>query len=314
LSHSKGRLTFGDSGTLNYAWCVNDVPYTAVWDRALPHSPKRIVDNPPVLKLDFAEPSAWPTWYDPSYWFEGLHPSFHLRQQIQAFSAFLGVRPDYCAGTSTLREMMPKFFPLYAGLAVFALIITGPKKWKFGWPGMWLFLWPLLSFLLMASVHLEQRYVIPFIVLGWVGIYVSCCLLVKAEAFTPVILLVAVLFLALNARDLGGVRHTATGSTAIELSHELERLGIQRGDNLVTVGAPGIPPAYYPVSLIGARYGYLVAEDPDMAFDLPEDRVRTIIEALRSDGAKAIISLGRPAFKSDSGWIPAHGIYVRPLR
>ncbi|MGB7603709.1 MAG: hypothetical protein WBM24_25650, partial [Candidatus Sulfotelmatobacter sp.] len=87
LSKQKGRLTFGDSGTLNYASLVNPGAPQVHWQgqpvgSGTPkHTTRQVLEDPPVY--EFAEPVAgtYPPWYDPSYWNEGVRPSFRLRAQ-----------------------------------------------------------------------------------------------------------------------------------------------------------------------------------------------------------------------------------------
>ena len=89
LSKQKGRLTFGDSGRLNYASLVNPGAPQVHWQgepvgSGTPrHTTRQVLENPPVY--EFAEPVAgtYPPWYDPSYWNEGVRGTFRLRSQIR---------------------------------------------------------------------------------------------------------------------------------------------------------------------------------------------------------------------------------------
>jgi len=317
LSYSKGRITFGESGRLNYAWYVNDVPYSTLWEDELPHSPVKIAGNPVVLKLNGPARSTWPIWYDPTYWYDGIRAHFDLRQQIGAYLVFLGIRPGKEYNAANIKELSQRWIPLLAGVATFVLMGVRFNKstHRSIVRHIWLFLWPASAFFMFASVHLEQRYLIPFIVLGWVGLFVACCILMKSEKSTPIILVVTVSLLMTDGWTLLSLRHIPSGVPPVDISGSLERLGIRRGDELATVGAPGIPPAYFPAWLVGARYTYIIVGDPDKLVKLPEGVVRTVIAALRSSGAKAIVSAARPAFEADSGWVEiSRGLFLRPLK
>jgi len=81
LSKAKGRLTFGDTGKLNYVWfvnCVDNWPHN--WPRHWPHwqgelpgngTPKhparKIFDEPTIYEFGTPVGGTYPMWYDPSY-------------------------------------------------------------------------------------------------------------------------------------------------------------------------------------------------------------------------------------------------------
>ena len=88
LSVRKGRLTFGETGRLNYAWEVLGAPRSTHWQGepenlgAPTHPTIQVLDSPAAYV--FAEPIAgtYPPWYDPSYWYDGISPRFDLRRQV----------------------------------------------------------------------------------------------------------------------------------------------------------------------------------------------------------------------------------------
>jgi hypothetical protein len=317
LSYSKGRITFGDAGKLNYAWLVNDVPFSIFWESSLPHSPGKIASDPVIVKLEGPIRGTWPLWYDPSYWYEGVQAHFDLRQQVAAYLGFLGLAHQQ-QGAVNVKELAQEWIPLFAGAVTFVFMGARIKKaYRSTARHLWLFLWPAAAFVMYASVHLEYRFVVPFFMLGWVGFFVTACIVAKSpEKSAPVILVVVITLLMIDGRSfLAFLKPGASRTGVVDIAAGLGRLGIRRGDELVTIGAPGIPPAYYSAWLIGARYTYIVAGDPDRMFKRPASDVRAVIEVLRSNGAKAIVSRARPAFEFDSGWVEStQGIYVRLLQ
>jgi hypothetical protein len=89
LSKTKGRLTFGDSGRLNYAGMVSPNSPPKHWQgepagSGVPkHPTRKLLEEPAVF--EFAKPVAgtYSPWYDPSYWNEGVQWTFRLRSQIR---------------------------------------------------------------------------------------------------------------------------------------------------------------------------------------------------------------------------------------
>ncbi|HEY6990110.1 MAG TPA: hypothetical protein VH369_17070 [Bryobacteraceae bacterium] len=103
LSWQKQRLTFGDSGKLNYAWYVDGATYrhwqgeplgkaaevAPRWRKGpvrtgVPAHPTRLILTAPQV-FEFAGPvrGTYPVWADPSYWNDGLRAPFDFTQQIR---------------------------------------------------------------------------------------------------------------------------------------------------------------------------------------------------------------------------------------
>jgi hypothetical protein len=89
LSASKGRLTFGESGPLNYAWIVDGADGPDRWHLqndsshgharlALAHPARRLLRSPEVFEYASPIGGSFPTFDDPSYWDDGLKPVFYL--------------------------------------------------------------------------------------------------------------------------------------------------------------------------------------------------------------------------------------------
>src|SRR6185437_4363093 len=103
LSLAKGRLTFGDSGTINYTVNVGTVQFFMPREPGMLHPVTRISSS--IEAYEYAEPIAgtYPLWYDPTYWHEGISPHFNMKRQLRTsalafaqccwvwFNAFLGL-------------------------------------------------------------------------------------------------------------------------------------------------------------------------------------------------------------------------------
>jgi hypothetical protein len=181
LSLNKGRFTFGDSGAINYVWFVNG---SEDWPRSWPvhwphwsgeagngvaiHPARRLNADPAVY--EFATPVAgtYPMWFDPSWWYEGVHPHLDAVDQIRRFKISLGDLYRIFALSPYNRDF---FNPQPALVAVIAVIVaaarrlTGRPVFAVRWA-----LWvpPLAAIALYSAVYVEPRYLGAFVALLWV--------------------------------------------------------------------------------------------------------------------------------------------------
>ena len=168
LSLSKGRLTFGDTGRLNYAWFVNKVPAYVHWQGQPPgsgipvHTTKEIFDNPRIY--EFATPirSTYAPGYDPSYWYEGVAVHFDLRQQVRRC----------LSNTAKYAEILlsPPFVPILLFIVI-CFLANGSRGWfRDLVKSNKLILLGLSPLVMYWLVLVEGRYVSPFLVLSLLGI------------------------------------------------------------------------------------------------------------------------------------------------
>lgn len=86
LSFQKGRFTFGEAATYDYAVSVNRIPrYHWQGDAQTPlaHPTRQIHVAPDAF--EFKEPfkGTFPPQYDITYWYEGIKPQVHFRQEFK---------------------------------------------------------------------------------------------------------------------------------------------------------------------------------------------------------------------------------------
>jgi hypothetical protein len=92
LSRQHGRLDFGDSGSLNYAWYVGGTekmhlqPYmTSQFGSAdvhLKHPERELLRSPQILSYAELPYGTYPDWFDTTYWNDGVKTHFDLRREI----------------------------------------------------------------------------------------------------------------------------------------------------------------------------------------------------------------------------------------
>jgi hypothetical protein len=333
LSYAKGRLTFGDSGNLAYAWYVNSVPRSILWEGNLPgsaalvHPARRIWASPPILKFDGpgrAE-STYAYWYDPSWWYDGVKSHFDLRQQAQQFLRALGRAPKIMISGMTVLQLAERWLPIWAGLAALVLVGARVRTLRVALRGhMWLFLWPASATILFAAVLLDYRYLFPFIVLAWTALFAAAWIVTGPERFAAVALTVTAGLLLAYCPDtarqiLQNFQHPPTSNLVV--AKRMAALGIRPGDELASADFASYS---YFARLAGARFTMqMLREDlavpPKLPQEeiqkLPQPEVQALIETLRANGARALVSMWRPAFDNDSGWVLlTKNIYIRPIQ
>jgi hypothetical protein len=328
LSYSRGRLTFSDIGGLNFAWYVNEVP--RYWDVQLPdsatllHPPRILSSNPAIVKFDGPANVTYPYWYDPSYWYDGVKGHFDAHQVLRQFLRFLGAVPTTRPNTATALQLSTRWIPIYAGLAAFVFVgLRFRKLYQVIRTQLWLFLWPAAAVFTFASVHVEYRYLVPFVVLAWTTLFAAASVVTGSDRSTGINLTVAVYLLFTYcptfAREVVQYHRRPAAFSAI--AAKLKALGIQPGDELASVGFADFA---YDARLVGARFTMQMPngnhavpprDDPAAFSKLPEAEVRRTLAILRANGAKALFSPWRPAFDNDSGWVPiGQRDYIRMLQ
>ena len=308
LSKQKGRLTFGDSGRLNYASLVNPGAPQVHWQgepvgSGTPrHTTRRILENPPVY--EFAEPVAgtYPPWYDPSYWNEGVRSSFRLRAQTRVLVQ--------SARNYAIMLIGPQL-GLIAGLLIFILHGGAPTRRAI------IFNWPLiaaagLSIGLYSLVLVRPRYIGASVVLLTLGILAGIRL-PKNEQFSAItrhvtaavvatILFSVLAHVAETAYKIVTVDGNPSQKDQLEAAIGLQSLGLQAGDRLA-----GIGDGSFDIWARLARFK-IVSEVSSVEPGNREfwasswERRSLVYERLRDTGAKVVVVWSPPTNGMDPEW------------
>lgn len=199
LSRSKGRLTFGEVGGINYAESVNHVRGRTHWQGETPglgtpkHPDRQIFKVPPVY--EFADPvgGSYPPFYDQSYSYDGVRPHFQLGGQLNVLHRSADTYFDLFF--VTLGSLTAGFFTLLfwsGGLRSFAGRLTGDVAvWGPAIAGMGLY----------ALGHIEGRFLGGFLILLWAGLFAALRIprLHSRQTFVRAVILASVLMLGTQA-------------------------------------------------------------------------------------------------------------------
>lgn len=302
LSQAKGRPTFGDSASLNYAWHVDGVP-SVHWQGGLPpcagspkHPTRKIFTLPSIY--EFANPvgGTYPPWFDPSYWNEGLVPCFHLKNQIRVLMRNARIYLELILKGGLL-------------IAVLILLFRRPARWSWVEDVLenWFLLIPAVAAMAMyAPVHVEMRYVGPFVVVFWAGFLsgirlpetsssekISACL-----TAIPIAALLVITSISTHLYFQKGVNRAAGRHQ--EIAEWLYRMGFRAGD---TVAFVGFGREAHWARLARVRIvAELPPEDAGIFWSAPPSVKTQVIDAFSKTGVKAIIAEKVPASLLPSGW------------
>ena len=198
LSAQKQRLTFGDSGKLNYAWYVDGATYrhwqgeplgassevAPHWTKGpvstgVPvHPTRQILVAPAVYEFNGPPQGTYPVWADPSYWNEGLRAPFDARQQLRKiavngkflYSLLLNVHVTQLFHNGQWYRVFSPIL-LLVWLALF-------WKTRLAWRALsrthWLLLVsPAAAFGMYLLVYCEPRHLAAFVAVLYLGLFAA---------------------------------------------------------------------------------------------------------------------------------------------
>ncbi len=326
ISKSKNRLTFGETGKLNYAWFVNlgweSTGHTTLyWEGEVPETgkpvhPLRKAHGHPVI-YEFAEPvgGTYPPWYDPSYWYEGIRPHFELSGQLRRLALnFLGYYEIFFFSAQ---------FGLMVGMLTLYLMSEGRR---IGWLARrWILIVPgIVIMALYSLVCVEPRYVDASLVILWLGLFSGVrpserwpSARLSANLALAFASLIFILSIGSSSSEIVTTARSFIKGENIEahqhwkMAVRLKEMGVQPSDKLAIIGR-GFH-AYW-ARLAGVK---IVAELPfrDSFWGADEAARQRAFSVLAKTGAKFFVADNMPVSFSKVGWekVPDTKYYVYRL-
>jgi hypothetical protein len=317
LSTVMGSLTYGDTGKLMYAWHVNNVPHPhwqgEVAGAGTPQHPStKIFDSPPIYKFAGPIGGTYPVSYNPAYWYEGVKPHFELKGQIRVL-------------LSSIEYYFELFFRQQGGMIVGVLILyfftRGGRSVNLQnvLHESGLAMVALLALGMYALVHVQPRYIGPFVVLLWADLLAAVRLPASHEARRLLAFVGAIMssfmFINIATFNVEGVRKlagfgngnqvtssekSASSRWAEEVAEELHRLEIRPGDKVAVIG--------YAFDSFWARLAHvqIVAEmfdsEADPFWSGSPSLQSEVFRAFAGTGARAIVAERVPGYVTPNGW------------
>jgi hypothetical protein len=312
MSRSKGTLTTGRSGRLNYLWAINGVINTH-WQGEEPgsgvpkHPTRKIFDYPPAF--EFSEPvgGTYPVWYDPTYWYEGSVSHFDFRQQL---AVFVGALKSYYE----LFHNWGLHYGLLVGL--FALYIIGDRGRLLVYDliEQWTLIVPAIAGLgLYSMVNVQGRYTASFMVLLWLALFSAVRVhntpkVLRFVRSIALVLVASVVFttvassnreIALTISQLIGGENPAAHEQW-QVAEGLRELGVGSGDKVAFIGDSFR--AFW-AHLAGARVVAEIRRDKVNDFWQANTAAkRGLINAFARAGVKAVVVEKPPPGADLAGW------------
>jgi hypothetical protein len=246
LSISKARPTFGDTGSINFAWYVNGWAFNLHWigeppESGVPaHPVQRVFVRPDTFAFDWPRAVTYPPFYDPSYWTEGIRTRIRLADERRALARTAGE----LAGI--VRTGFLLLGPIL--LALIAVAAEG-RRWFRRWPAyaaVWL---PaVLAIGLYMAVHIEGRLIaaqLQVLVTVTLATLAYDELRVRRVERTGVAAIVAAAVVTVGPISGGAIRHVVRDmrvgeanepETAWRVAQALAARGLAAGDRIAVIG------------------------------------------------------------------------------
>jgi hypothetical protein len=303
LTYKEGRVTFGDSGWLNYATLVSPGGRVRNWQGEPPesgvplHPTRQAYQHPSVFEFAMPIGGTYPPTYDPAYWNAGHRWTFNFRAQalvvlrhlLMYLQLFLNSQPGLVVGVLTWLAL--------GGKPTCRAILRN-----------WFLLAMCLSALgIYMLVHVETRFLGAQVVIAWIAILSGIRLHTELTPDKLVITLVGAVTITILISVFAGTAHllrdggVCSAAAHVEVAEDLESVRVHQGSKVAVFGDGDW--AYW------ARLAHLriVAEimSPDTpAFwaSTPEEKTR-VYQALVKAGAIAVITEPLLPFVTlDDGW------------
>ncbi|MDO8730343.1 MAG: hypothetical protein Q7J69_04075 [Candidatus Omnitrophota bacterium] len=306
LSIKKQRITYGEAGSIAYAWRVNKIEHFNYWfgspdeKYGTPeHPPRILLQEPKTYEFDFPQNATFPLWKDPSYWMEGRK-----------------IRVEVTNGLDVMRDNLTKRLPYYVkgpfleGLIPCLLILflaQGRSRKRAPPIILAVLFFSTVCVLTYAAVHIHGRYVAAFIAM-------ICCSLIcwlfkpdqehkklYAGICCAMAAIIALSFIQLARRDLSGVgANTYYPLEQYEVAEYLKKSGFLNGEKIAYAG-----PYRKMMNAGWARLARLKIishiDTDDLSWVQNKETARNLTDRLKSYGIKAIITQ-IPGAPAGSGW------------
>jgi hypothetical protein len=316
LSRQHGRLDFGDSGSLNYAWYVAGTekyhlePYMTDQfgssDVHLKHPDKELLHSPQIFSYAALPWGTYPEWFDPTYWNDQVKPHFNLHGELSR-------------GSRNCVLVIRYLFNHPEALIVLGLLLAFGARIRLPWrPGgntFWLVPISLgaLIWIIYATVNTEERYVTVAYLTLILTLFATLRVPQIAADATPRSLfpvpcsLALILLLALLAageslrtvfedrRDLSGLQVPGGWYSPNEehAATALDSMGLQPGDQVACIGYTACLGDYYWARLAQVRIlTEIYAPDGLTAYELLASKPNRDLaySTLRVQGAKVLVA------------------------
>lgn len=344
LSQQRGRLDFGDSGSLNYAWFVGGTEkmhlqqnQTALFGNAqvhLIHPEKVLLQSPLILSYKLLPYGTYPDWFDTSFWNDHIKTHFNPRAEVRLLPRHLVLVARYLVNH-------PEVW-----LLLIILLLLGnhfDTDWRPAKSAFWVvpLCLGLAVFAIYGAVNIEERY----LTIGYIAVMLTGFAALRplhspprtdtSQAAFALVLLLALVAVGQSARINAryhrylSLAHSPGGwyePDIFEAAHGLNAMGVGPGDTIACVGGRACLFDYYWARLAGVRILteiYLPEHDYPVPLynELANLKDRDLaIDIVRKQGAKVLVGYFDPGLMTgttptSAGWkeLGLSHFYALPL-
>lgn len=333
LSFDKERLTFGDSGRLNYSWYVDGAAYRHWQGEPLGprsqvapqwtagpvstgtpvHATRKVLDSPAVFEFAGSTGGTYPVWYDPSYWNEGLKAPFNLGQQIKRIVTNAKIYYAELLNPHVVQHYQEgrayRLFSLLLILAALALVVFGAR------PRISVAILPAVAALGMyLLVYAEPRHMAAFVAILYTGIFAAMRIprTLRIENFALAIVLVYLITGGVEgapsiAAAAASVVSPSAPTEDMQMADGLRQLGFGEGTHVGSLNYSNHDHVRWAriarATIVAERFPDAFTPSEDEFWSADEQTKSAVIDALAKAGADIVVSRRLPlADGAPSGW------------
>jgi hypothetical protein len=319
ISYTKHRLTFGESGRLTYAGYISnlepwfpgdggDLNLTGIgvaenidrpskFSAQLTHPTTRIFDKPATYYFGGPIQGTYPFWYDVSYWQEGITPFFQPSRELEVL--------EY--SVIYLIALTCGFYQqLIVTVALLLLFLLAPRPsvcFKSAGKAWNLLLPVTIAILLYAIVHLEYRYVAPFICIGWIALFSGVQLPASNGLRILVRSLLSIVAIAQIWSAANVVSQAAksinTHNRYSDAAQALRTEGLQPGARIATISDQPLGQGGPFVARLAQLQIVAQVNTPSQFWSATPSIQSQVLEAFSDCGAKAVVAYRPPPTTRD---------------
>lgn len=290
LSVDTQRLTFGESGRLNYLWATGEAPMPPYLSgdpgsERLLHVPVKISQHPPAYTFLSPVPGTLPLWYDPGYWYRGVTVDRAIADQVGG----------------AMRKMWKYVVAALVAAAALVLALNALRPSQLSPRALarsLRFLAPVLIAIgLYLLIHVRARYIGGHLAILAIGLISMVALPTRrrwrALHLSTAIAAGVIMLLAMGATMRAAAVPESPGAAAsrghVEAALALQELGFDNGDRAAVLGGRLAPLTAYWALLADMKVIGLVTH-PHTYVSAPERRRKVLNERLARAGAKVLVT------------------------
>ncbi|HEY1659420.1 MAG TPA: hypothetical protein VGG14_13795, partial [Candidatus Sulfotelmatobacter sp.] len=301
LSNAKHRLTFSDAGKLNFAWYTYNLPQRnwqgePRWSGTPVHPTRKIFEHPAVYEFNGPLRSSYPPWYDPSYWNEGLSPTFQAKV----------VTKHVLAQTAKLAEILRHPTAWIVGIALIFLMADWVGTWKGIATARYLLLISALALAAHCVTLLESRYLGPWEILLWGALLAGIRLRAGMARWCGLIAVLVSLALigAMVNLERGEATHGFHNYAGAEyaIAEGLQKTGLPKGTRVAAIGFDN--DAYWPYLLRWNVVAEIETDETCRFWGEPAEVQQRVMEKFAQAGSEVVVVNAGDGIRTTSRAIP----------